>query len=56
MKGLGATDRGKVLTEGGFNQTKVSNSAAKNEIWAHSDGFEVRFHPALALQSQPPIV
>jgi hypothetical protein len=45
MKGMGATERGKVLTEGGFNQTKVSNSAAKNETWAHPDGSEVRVHP-----------
>ena len=45
MKGTGATERGKVLIEGGFNQTKVSNSAAKNETWAHPDGSEVRVHP-----------
>lgn len=45
MKGMGATERGKVLSEGGFTQTKVSNSAAKNETWSHADGSEVRVHP-----------
>ena len=45
MKGMGATERGQALADGGFKQTKVSNSAAKNETWAHADGSEARVHP-----------
>ena len=45
MKGMGANQREKVLTDGGFNKTKTSNSAGKNETWSHADGSEVRVHP-----------
>jgi len=33
------------LTKAGFQQTKVSNSPAKNETWEHPDGSVVRVHP-----------
>jgi RHS repeat-associated protein len=45
MKGMAAAERDAVMTEAGFARTKVSNSAAKNETWTHSDGSEVRVHP-----------
>lgn len=45
MKGMGASERAKALSQGGFTQTKVSNSAARNETWRHADGSEVRVHP-----------
>lgn len=45
LKGMRAAERAKVLREGGFEQTKVSNSVAKNETWSHKDGSEVRVHP-----------
>ncbi|WP_040002295.1 RHS repeat domain-containing protein, partial [Dickeya chrysanthemi] len=35
----------KTLSKNGFTQTKVSNSAAKNQVWNHADGSEVRIHP-----------
>ena len=34
-----------ILSQHGFTQTKVSNSAAKNQIWSHADGSEARIHP-----------
>jgi RHS repeat-associated protein len=45
MQGMGATERAKTLADGGFQQTKVSSSAGKNETWKHGDGSEVRVHP-----------
>jgi hypothetical protein len=45
MKGMGAKEREKTLTDAGFNQTHVSNSPAKNETWSHADSSEVRVHP-----------
>jgi len=45
MKGMGATERTKTLTDAGFERTRVSNSAGKNETWNHADGSEARVHP-----------
>ena len=45
MKGMGADERAQTLSDGGFTQTKVSNSAGKNETWDHADGSQVRVHP-----------
>ncbi|MDO9092468.1 MAG: RHS repeat-associated core domain-containing protein [Rubrivivax sp.] len=44
MKGMGATERAQTLTQGGFHQTKVSASAAKNETWKAQDGSTVKVH------------
>lgn len=35
----------KILGKLGFKKTKVSNSSAKNQVWDHSDGSQVRIHP-----------
>lgn len=45
LKGNSVAHTEKILTKNGFEQTKVSNSAAKNQTWSHSDGSEVRIHP-----------
>jgi RHS repeat-associated protein len=45
MKGNSVAQNEKILSQNGFNQTKVSNSAAKNQTWSHADGSEVRIHP-----------
>jgi RHS repeat-associated protein len=45
MKGNSVAQNEKILSQNGFNQTQVSNSAAKNQTWSHADGSEVRIHP-----------
>ena len=45
MQGMGVTERAKTLADGGFQQTKVSSGAGKNETWSHADGSQVRVHP-----------
>ena len=45
MKGMGAGERAKTLGDAGFQQTKVSSGAGKNETWSHADGSQVRVHP-----------
>ena len=45
MKGNSVAHNEKILRQNGFNQTKVSNSLAKNQTWKHADGSEVRIHP-----------
>ncbi|WP_411704767.1 RHS repeat-associated core domain-containing protein, partial [Edaphovirga cremea] len=45
LKGKSINQIEKMLSQQGFTQTKVSNSAAKNQVWSHADGSEVRIHP-----------
>ncbi|MFT4176593.1 MAG: RHS repeat-associated core domain-containing protein, partial [Luteolibacter sp.] len=45
LQGKSVIHTEKILTKDGFQQTKVSNSAAKNQTWSHADGSEVRIHP-----------
>ena len=45
MKGMGASERASTLKDAGFQQTKVSSGAGKNETWTHADKSEVRVHP-----------
>lgn len=45
MQGKSVSKVEGALAEGGFVQTKVSNSPGKNQTWAHPDGSEVRVHP-----------
>ena len=45
LKGNSVPHTEKTLTKNGFQQTRVSNSAAKNQTWTHADGSEVRIHP-----------
>jgi hypothetical protein len=42
---MGVREAEKTLAENGFERTKVSNSVAKNQTWAHPDGSEARIHP-----------
>ncbi len=53
MKGSSVPKARKTLKKNGFTQTKVSNSAAKNETWKHADGSEVRLHPRGNEQTAP---
>ena len=45
MRGMSVSEAEDLLRARGFQQTKVSNSAAKNQTWSHPDGSEVRIHP-----------
>ncbi|MGC0935483.1 RHS repeat-associated core domain-containing protein [Pantoea agglomerans] len=45
LRGRPVNEVERVLSQHGFTQTKVSNSAARNQVWKHSDGSEVRIHP-----------
>ena len=45
LKGKSEAHIRKTLEDAGFERTKVSNSAARNETWKHPDGSEVRVHP-----------
>ena len=45
LRGKSVNKIEKTLSHNGFSQTKVSNSAARNQVWKHSDGSEVRIHP-----------
>lgn len=44
MKGKSVPRIENILKEHGFEQTKISNSSAKNQTWNHVDGSEVRIH------------
>ena len=35
----------KILSQSGFNRTKISKSPARNEDWQHADGSVVKIHP-----------
>jgi RHS repeat-associated protein len=45
LKGMSRGQVGEVLSENGFNRTRVSNSPGQNETWDHPDGSQVRVHP-----------